>query len=91
MNELLDYGFEYCVNRKKLRMHLSENGDRYITKLEIEPGNSQLVEIRIFMLKRGFVLISEETILKNEDGLYSGAKENYLKFKENFPLINSAE
>lgn len=91
MNELLDYGFEYCVNKKKLRMHLSENGDRYITKLEIEPGNSQLVEIRIFMLKRGFVLISEETILKNENGLYSGAKENYLKFKENFPLINSAE
>lgn len=91
MNELLEYGFEYCDIRKKIRMHLSENGDRYLTKLEIEPGNSQLVEIRIFMLKRGYVLISEETILNNEDGLYSGAKENYLKFKENFPLINSAE
>ena len=91
MNELLDYGFEYCVIRKKFRMHLSENGDRYLTKLEIEPGDLQQVEIRIFMLKRGFVLISEETILKNEDGLYSGAKENYLKFKDNFPLINSAE
>lgn len=91
MDELLEYGFEYCDIRKKFQMHLSENRDRYITKLEIEPGNSQLVEIRIFMLKRGFVLISEETILKNEDKLYSGAKENYLKFKENFPLINSAE
>lgn len=91
MNELLEYGFEYCDIRKKFRIHISENGDRYLTKLEIEPGDLQLVEIRIFMLKRGYVLISEETILKNEDGLYSGAKENYLKFKENFPLINSAE
>lgn len=91
MNELLDYGFEYCDIRKKFRMHLSENGDRYVTKLEIEPGDLQLVEIRIFMLKRGYVLISEETILKNEDGLYSGAKENYLKFKEAFPSFNSVE
>lgn len=91
MNELLDYGFEYCDIRKKFRMQISEYGDRYLTKLEIEPGDLQLVEIRIFMLKRGFVIVSEETILKNEDGLYTEAKENYLKFKENFPLINSAE
>lgn len=91
MDELLEYGFEYCNSRKKFRMHLSENGDRYVTKLEIEPGNSQLVEIRIFMLKRGFVLISEETILKNEDGKYSRAKENYLKFKEKFPSVQCVE
>ncbi|MEG2292623.1 MAG: hypothetical protein RSC23_04430 [Carnobacterium sp.] len=91
MDELLEYGFEYCNIRKKFRMQLSENGDRYLTNLHIEAGDIQLVEIRIFMLKRGLVLVSEETILKNEDGLYSGAKENYLKFKENFPLINSAE
>lgn len=91
MDELLEYGFEYCNIRKKFRMHLSENGDRYLTKLEIEPGDLQLVEIRIFMLKRGLVLVSEEKIFKNEDGIYQGAKENFLKFKEKFPLIQSVE
>lgn len=89
MDELLEYGFEYCNIRKKFRMQLSINGDRYLTKLEIEPGDLQLVEIRIFMLKRGLVLVSEETILKNEDEKYSGVKKNYLKFKEDFPSIIS--
>ena len=91
MDELLEYGFEYCNSRKKFRMQLSENGDKYLTNLHIEPGDIQLVEIRIFMLKRGFVLISEETILKNEDGKYSRAKENYLKFKEKFPSVQCVE
>lgn len=91
MDELLEYGFEYCNSRKKFRMQLSENGDKYLTNLQIEPGDIQLVEIRIFMLKRGYVLISEETILKNEDGLYSGAKENYLKFKAKFPSVQPVE
>lgn len=91
MDELLDYGFEYCVIRKKFQMQLSEKGDRYLTNLEIEQGDLQLAEIRIFMLKRGLVLVSEEKIIKNEDGIYQGVKENFLKFKEKFPLIQSVE
>ncbi|CAD5903050.1 hypothetical protein [Carnobacterium maltaromaticum] len=65
MDELLDYGFEYCDIRKKFRMQLSEKDDRYLTDLTIEPGDLQLVEICIFMLKRGLVLVSEEIILKD--------------------------
>lgn len=91
MNELLDYGFEHSTIKEGLCFHISEKGDRYITELRIHTDNLDNVEIRIFKLRIGFVLVSEEIILKNEDGIYSGAKENYLTFKEKFPLIQSVE
>lgn len=91
MNELLDYGFEHSVIKGGLCFHISEKGDRYITELRIHPDNLDSVEIRIFKLRIGFVVVSEETIINNEDGIYSGVKKNYLTFKEKFPSINSVE
>lgn len=91
MDELLDYGFEHSVIKGGLCFHISEMGDRYITELRIHPDNLDNVEIRIFKLRIGFVIVSEEIVLKNEDGIYSGAKENYLTFKEKFPSISSVE
>lgn len=91
MNELLNYGFEHSVIKGALCFHISEKEDRYITELRIQPDNLDNVEIRIFKLRIGFVIVSEEIVLKNEDGIYSGVKENYLTFKEKFPLIQSVE
>lgn len=91
MDELLDYGFEHSVIKGGLCFHISEIGDRYITELRICPDNLDNVEIRIFKLRIGFVIIPEETVLINEDGIYSGVKKNYLEFKEKFPSINSVE
>lgn len=91
MNELLDYGFEYSTIKENLCFHISEKEDRYITELRICPDNLDTVEIRIFKLRIGFVIVPEETILKNKDEIYSGVKKNYLEFKEKFPLINSVE
>lgn len=90
MNELLDYGFEYSTIKEGLCFHISEKEDRYITELRIYSNNLDNVEIRIFKLGIGFVLVSEETILKNEDGIYSGVKKNFLKFKQKFPKIQTS-
>ncbi|WP_157456773.1 hypothetical protein [Carnobacterium maltaromaticum] len=91
MNELLNYGFEHSVIKGALCFHISEKEDRYITELRIQPDNLNSVEIRIFKLRIGFVVVSEETIINNEEGIYSGVKKNYLTFKEKFPSINSVE
>lgn len=91
MNELLNYGFEHSVIKGALCFHISEKEDRYITELRIQADNLNSVEIRIFKLRIGFVIVSEEIVLKNEDGIYSGVKKNYLTFKEKFPSINSVE
>lgn len=91
MNELLNYGFEHSVIKGALCFHISEKEDRYITELRIRPDNLDNVEIRIFKLRIGFVIVSEEIVLNNEDGIYSGVKKNYLTFKEKFPSINSVE
>lgn len=61
------------------------------TELCIHTDNVDNVEIEIFKLRIGFVIVSEDKVLQNENGIYQGVKENFLTFKEKFPLIQSVE
>lgn len=91
MNELIKYGFEYNELLEGLSLLISEKGDISSIQLLIRPDNREQVEIYQFTLKSGLRSISEAAILKNEGGVYTGGKKNYLKFKGDFLTIRVAE
>ena len=84
MNEFIKYGFDYNELLGGLSLIISEKGDISSIQLLIRPDKLEQVELYQFTLKSGLRIISEATILENEDGVYTGGKNNYLKFKGKF-------
>lgn len=90
VNELLEYGFEYNELLEGLSLPISEKGKNFRIQLLIYLKNLDRVTIYQFKLGKGLQCILEETVLTNEDELFSSTKQNYLKFKESFPTIQAA-
>ncbi|MBP1046436.1 50S ribosomal protein L29 [Enterococcus sp. BWM-S5] len=94
--KLLAYGFKVTEEdgEECLIKVISKIGDRFQTRLRyydnpsVFGSQNQIYIDRDFL--RGLETIKESDVINNHNELHSGAKKNWLKFKEEFPEIKSA-
>ncbi|WP_086349911.1 hypothetical protein [Candidatus Enterococcus clewellii] len=88
--KLLAYGFQVTEEdgEQCLVKVISKIGDRFKTRLRWHEEEPEKIYIdRHFT--RGLETISESDVITNHNELHSGAKDDWLAFKKDFPEIKS--
>lgn len=89
--KLLAYGFveiKKAQNYSLLELAIHGDDDRFRTFLHWYSDQPKKIYIDVFKLS-GTQTISESDLFTNTNGLYSGALDNWKKFKDAFPQIEA--
>lgn len=90
--KLLAYGFQVTEedNEQCLTKVISKIKDRFQTRLRWYEEDPEKIYIDQAFI-RGLETVSEADVITNHNELHSGAKENWLAFKKEFPEIKSVK